>query len=178
MARCNIFLVDGNMRFQKRLRGDLRERGCTVFTTSVQVPNLGLAEKRKMQAAAVDVSTHGGAGLNLIPTLRSMRPDLRIIALAAYADTVSALEAMRRGANFYLCHPVDADDVLTALTDGRVLGERFARTVGSLSLAVVEWHHIQRVVMDCAGNISASARQLRIARRTLQLRLRRGPPVD
>jgi two-component system response regulator RegA len=35
----------------------------------------------------------------------------------------------------------------------------------------VEWEHIQRVLKDCGGNVSAAARALRMHRRTLQRKL-------
>lgn len=177
MTGGEIFLADGNHSFRERLAGELLSRGYKVSTTSVLSPALGLAESASV-GAAVDVGTHGGIGLGLVSNLRRLRPDLRIIALTAYGGTASALEAMRRGAQFYLYRPVDADDVLTALTDGRVQGPRFARPAGSPSLALIEWEHIQRVLVDCAGNVSEAARRLKISRRTLQLRLRRPPPEE
>jgi two-component system response regulator RegA len=51
-----------------------------------------------------------------------------------------------------------------------------SRDIITLSLAMVAWEHIQRVLFDCGGNISESARRLGIARRTLQLKLKKYPP--
>jgi two-component system, response regulator RegA len=39
-------------------------------------------------------------------------------------------------------------------------------------LAEVEWEHIRRVLTACGGNISVTARVLRIDRRTLQRKLK------
>lgn len=44
------------------------------------------------------------------------------------------------------------------------------------SLAKIQWDHIQRVLGACGGNVSRSARVLGIARRTLQLKLKKHPP--
>jgi two-component system response regulator RegA len=44
------------------------------------------------------------------------------------------------------------------------------------SLARAVWEHMQRVLADCDGNVSAAARRLGIARRTLQLKLKKYPP--
>jgi two-component system response regulator RegA len=46
----------------------------------------------------------------------------------------------------------------------------------TLSLAMVTWDHIQRVLFNCGGNISETARRLGITRRTLQLKLKKYPP--
>lgn len=39
----------------------------------------------------------------------------------------------------------------------------------------LEWEHIQRVLADCDGNISAAARRLGLHRRTLQRKLSKRP---
>ena len=44
------------------------------------------------------------------------------------------------------------------------------------SLARVEWEHIQRILTDCGGNISQTARILKIHRRSLQRKLSKYPP--
>jgi two-component system, response regulator RegA len=46
----------------------------------------------------------------------------------------------------------------------------------TLSLAMVAWEHIQRVLFSCDGNISETARRLGITRRALQLKLKKYPP--
>jgi len=40
----------------------------------------------------------------------------------------------------------------------------------------VEWEHIQRILLDCGGNISQAARKLGIHRRSLQRKLSKLPP--
>ena len=44
------------------------------------------------------------------------------------------------------------------------------------SLGRVEWEHIQRVLEDCAGNISRAAKLLGLHRRSLQRKLSKNPP--
>jgi two-component system response regulator RegA len=43
------------------------------------------------------------------------------------------------------------------------------------SLDRIEWEHIQRVLAENAGNISETARQLGMHRRTLQRKLQKRP---
>jgi two-component system response regulator RegA len=44
------------------------------------------------------------------------------------------------------------------------------------SLARVEWEHIQRILADCGGNISQTAKRLGMHRRSLQRKLDKYPP--
>jgi two-component system response regulator RegA len=45
----------------------------------------------------------------------------------------------------------------------------------TLSVPRLEWEHIQRVLGEKGGNISATARSLRMHRRTLQRKLAKRP---
>jgi two-component system response regulator RegA len=45
------------------------------------------------------------------------------------------------------------------------------------TLARAEWEHINRVLMDCNGNVSEAARRLGILRQSLQRRLRKHAPT-
>jgi two-component system, response regulator RegA len=45
------------------------------------------------------------------------------------------------------------------------------------TLARVEWEYIQLVLAGVGGNVSETARRLGIARRTLQLKLKKNPPA-
>ena len=44
-----------------------------------------------------------------------------------------------------------------------------------LSIARLEWEHIQKVLGECQGNISETARRLGMHRRTLQRKLAKRP---
>jgi two-component system response regulator RegA len=83
------------------------------------------------------------------------------------------VEAIRLGARNYICKPADTDEIMAA----------FASTpTGDLplqpnppSVQRLEWEHIQSVLNQHSGNISASARSLGMHRRTLQRKLRKYP---
>jgi len=84
------------------------------------------------------------------------------------------VEAIKLGATHYLAKPANADDVVAAL----------ARNDGDASIPVadnplsvdrLEWEHIQKVLADHDGNISATARALKMHRRTLQRKLAKRP---
>jgi two-component system response regulator RegA len=86
----------------------------------------------------------------------------------------TAVEAIKLGAVNYLAKPADTDQVLAAFaaTAGDPAAPVSARP---LSVNRLEWEHIQRVLHDNDGNISATARQLDMHRRTLQRKLAKRP---
>ena len=112
----------------------------------------------------------------LIPELRQLLPEARLIVLTGYGSIPSALEAVRLGADDYLLKPASADQVLAAL-EGHD-GPSARPAAGDLpSLARLEWEHIQRVLQQHDGNISQAARALHMHRRTLQRKLAKKPQL-
>jgi two-component system, response regulator RegA len=92
--------------------------------------------------------------------------------LTGYGSIATALEAVRLGASDYLSKPVDADEVTRALTEPN---SRESPPHPPPTLARVVWEHINRVLMDCDGNVTATAQALGIHRRSLQRKLAKFP---
>lgn len=79
------------------------------------------------------------------------------------------------GATQYLAKPVDADAIIAAFDDGE--GDAsLSIDARPLSVDRLEWEHLQKVLADHAGNVSATARALGMHRRTLQRKLGKHAP--
>ncbi len=61
-----------------------------------------------------DVVMPDGNGLDLIPSIRKRRPDLRIIAMSAKNTLLTAVRAAERGAFDYLAKPFDLNELIGA----------------------------------------------------------------
>jgi two-component system response regulator RegA len=117
----------------------------------------------------------GESGLVLIEKLIELDPNTRIVMLTGYASIATAIEAIKLGAVHYLAKPCDADAVVAALNKSNS-GDSAIPVGGSpLSIGRLEWEHIQRVLTEHQGNISATARALKMHRRTLQRKLGKHP---
>lgn len=94
--------------------------------------------------------------------------------LTGYASIATAVEAIKLGAVHYLAKPADADEVVAAFerNDGNATVPVEAKP---LPLSRLEWEHIQKVLTECGGNISETARRLSMHRRTLQRKLTKRP---
>jgi two-component system response regulator RegA len=170
-----ILLVDDDDVFRERLARALRERGYEVATAAEYDGALAAAAARKPDFAIIDLRMPGLSGLALIGPLHAIAPAARIVVLTGYGSITSAVEALRAGAHDYLSKPVDADQIIGALTGEPARPAEAAPTL-SPTLARAEWEHIQRILADCRQNISEAARRLGITRRTLQLKLKKYPP--
>jgi signal transduction histidine kinase len=67
------------------------------------------------QIALIDLNLGSSNGIDLIPDLRQVSPDLICIMLTGKADMESTIKALRRGANDYLRKPVNLDELLAVL---------------------------------------------------------------
>jgi two-component system response regulator RegA len=167
--------VDDDSTFRDRLVSALSARQLSAQGAGSPAEALGAAARFRPDRAVIDLRMPGGSGIDLIPGLLDINPEMEIVVLTSYGSIATALEAIRRGAADYLTKPADTDQILAAFDRS---GEASLPAPGSApSLARVEWEHIQRVLTDCGGNISQAARVLGIHRRSLQRKLSKYPPT-
>ncbi len=61
--------------------------------------------------AFVDIRLPDGSGLDLIPHLKKQNPDIQIIMITAFADSKTAVEAIKKGAIDYISKPFEIADI-------------------------------------------------------------------
>lgn len=174
-SRPSLLLVDDDGVFRERLAKALTARGCEVRTAPDAAAAVVLAEADSPELAVLDLRMPGESGLDLLRRLKAIDPTTRVLMLTGYGSIATAMEAVRAGAVHYLTKPVDADAILAAFSaEGPV---EDAGAEDTPSLARVEWEHIQRVLLDCEGNLSEAARRLGMHRRSLQRKAARKRPA-
>ncbi|RTR37811.1 response regulator [Shewanella canadensis] len=140
----------------------------------------GLLLARQFQPSHIllDMKLDEDNGLSLIEPLRKSLPDVTMVLLTGYASIATAVEAIRMGADNYLAKPVDTQTLLRALNAAPA--DMDVKSVDEVPLNPkrVEWEHIQQVLNANKGNVSATARQLGMHRRTLQRKLLKKPALD
>jgi len=170
----SLLLVDDDIALCEALRRALTRRGFDVTVAHTAAEGLTYAQERAPQYAVIDLKMPGDSGLTLIPRLQALSQSMRIVVLTGYASVATAVEAIKLGATHYLAKPVDADQVVAAF--GRDAGNpQQPLPEHPLSVERLEWEHIQRVLAENSGNVSATARSLNMHRRTLQRKLSKRP---
>lgn len=172
--RPDLLLVDDDATFREVLASALDKRGFAVRVAQDVASGLRAAEEASPEFAVVDLKMPGPSGLELVKHLKELDPHTRIVVLTGYASIATAVEAIKLGAIHYLAKPADADEIVAAFT--RVAGDAAAPVAPRpLSVNRLEWEHIQKVLAECGGNISETARRLGMHRRTLQRKLAKHP---
>lgn len=169
-----LLLVDDDSVFREVLARAMRKRGFDVTTAHDARSAIAQATLAQPSHAVVDLKLPGDSGLTVVQRLRELAPSARIVVLTGFASIVTAVEAIKLGATHYLAKPASADDVIRAL--GAASGKtETAINDSPLSVERLQWEHIQRVLQENKGNISATAKSLRMHRRTLQRKLAKRP---
>ncbi|HDL5319117.1 response regulator transcription factor [Pseudomonas aeruginosa] len=170
----HLLLVDDDPTFTRVLARAMSRRGLRVSTAGSAEEGLALAQQDTPDYAVLDLKMEGDSGLVLLPKLLELHADMRVVILTGYSSIATAVEAIKRGACNYLCKPADADDVLAALLSGHADLDTLVPE-NPMSVDRLQWEHIQRVLAEHEGNISATARALGMHRRTLQRKLQKRP---
>jgi len=170
-----LLVIDDDAAWRSVVGRALAARGYEVLTAESVEVGLQLAQTGKLAGAIVDLRLPGESGLDAVVRLRALSPELPIVVLTGYASIATAVEAVKLGATHYLARPVEVDAILQAF--GRTAGDtRVAAPEQPLSVERLEWEYIQKVLLEQAGNVSATARTLGMHRRTLQRKVAKRPP--
>lgn len=168
-------LVDDDDAFRGVLARALARRGAIVEQAADGASALDAAARTTPDAIVLDLKLGEDNGLALIAGLLERAPGARLVLATGYASIPTAVEAMRRGAWHYLAKPFTLDNLLHAFADRADDAPPPAPAEQPPPLRRLQWEHMQRVLSDCDGNVSAAARVLGIDRRTLQRQLQKKP---
>lgn len=173
-TKTNFLIVDDDLTLAGMLERVLQRRGFSTISASDAARALQLTNSYIFERAIVDLKLGSDSGLHLIRELKLRQPEMAIVMLTGYSSISTAVEAVKLGAVNYLCKPADADEILAAFGEQK---QQLSTepTYTPLSIDRLEWEHIQKILQENDGNISATARALGMHRRTLQRKLHKRP---
>lgn len=170
-----LLIVEDDADFAAALSRAMGKRGFETAVAHNAVEARSVAAAFSPSHAVVDLKLPGESGLAVVAALAACTPAPAIVVLTGYASIATAVEAVRLGARHYLAKPADADEILAALMRDQP-DAALDVSPEPLSVARLEWEHIHKVLNEHDGNISATARALKMHRRTLQRKLDKNPP--
>ncbi len=167
-----LLLVDDDAPLRRNLVRSLEREGYEVATAESLREAYDVAATFQPDFAVIDLNLADGHGMELVESLQTLRPGLRVVVLTGYDSIASSIVAAKAGAVGYLAKPVKPEELAAALA-GDV-----GTDVDDLPMSAdrVRWEHIQRVFEQCNRNVSETARRLNMHRRTLQRILSKRAP--
>ena len=170
----NLLLVDDDEVFCQVLSKAIMRREYNVEVAYSEDQAVEICAWQHPEFAIVDLRIDRDSGLNVIKRLIEQEQGIRIVVLTGYASISTAVESIKLGAIHYLTKPAQVDDIIQAFYfDEGNTGANISTQ--SMSTKRVEWEHLQKVLSDHQGNISAAARAMGMHRRTLQRKLAKKP---
>jgi len=170
-GKYKVLIVDSDDQHCSALGDSLARCEFEVFVSRSTKEALRVAVDEAVDHAVVELQSPGHEGLKLVEQILASNCDAKIVMLATHPSIATAVAAIKRGATHYLPKPVRPEEVIAAFehcngNDGIAVHPR------PLSLEAFIWEHIDRVLVENGGNVSAAARTLDMHRRTLQRKLR------
>ena len=173
-----LLIIEDDLALATVLVRRLSRQGFECQTCQDASQSLLVARHFNPSHILLDMKLAEHNGLLLIKPLRQQLPNVNMVLLTGFASIATAVEAIRLGADNYLAKPVDTQTLLNAFKV-----EPHAPTLNTiaeqpLNPKRLEWEHIQQVLATNNGNVSETARQLGMHRRTLQRKLLKKPTAD
>ncbi len=119
MTPPTVLVADDDRSIRTVLTQALGRSGYQVRTTSNAATLWRWVEDGEGDLVITDVVMPDENGLDLLPRIRRVRPDLRVIVMSAQSTLMTAVKAAQRGAFEYLPKPFDLKELLAVV--GRAL---------------------------------------------------------
>lgn len=166
-----LLIVEDDPLFSSLMADELMQQGFSVITAHDHQSAIELMRPTDLQLThcLLDLGLPSGSGLSLIAPLVEQHPFIKIVVLTGFANVPTAVEAIKLGALYYLSKPVDVEQVMKAFE--RESGDPATPLDTPSDLDTREREHVLAVLQRNQFNISISAKELGMHRRTLQRKI-------
>ena len=106
-----VLVIDDEPSIRRSLATCLARDGHAASSVATAEDAMAEIGRHIFDVAFVDLRLGASNGLDLIPTLLTAAPWLRVVVITAYATVDTAVEAMRRGASNYIQKPFSPDQI-------------------------------------------------------------------
>lgn len=172
----NYLIIDDDITFCSVLSRVLERLGNGVQIAHNGAQAINLCERSNdIQRIILDLKLEHESGLSILNNVKKILPNVDILILTGYSSISTAVEAIKLGAINYLCKPASANEIIMAFSSAQWRDSEVPLPAVPTSVNRLEWEHIQKILNDNDGNISATARSLGMHRRTLQRKLQKKP---
>lgn len=114
-----VLVVDDEDLIRRWLRESLSHVGYRVETASRGADALRQVEHADPAVVLLDLRLPDGDGIQLIPKLREIDPDIVVVIVTAYGEISTAVEAVKAGAYDFLEKPIDFEKLQIVLEKAR-----------------------------------------------------------
>ncbi|MGE4357706.1 MAG: sensor histidine kinase [Candidatus Omnitrophota bacterium] len=115
-----ILVVDDEENMCSALFDVLEGEGFVVSTASDKDEALRLLKNIEFDLLLLDIRLKGSSGIDLISTVKEIKPDIAVIIITGYPDLNSAIEGVRLGIADYLLKPISVDSLKASIQNALI----------------------------------------------------------
>lgn len=147
MKGARILIVDDETIARENLDHILKKEGYETVPAENGIAAIRELEKREFDLVLTDLKMQVVDGLQVLEKTKELYPDTEVIVITGYATVATAVEAMQKGAFFYLPKPVKIDEV-RVLVRQAIEKKSLKKEVAGLKLRIRE----QKETVFITGN--------------------------
>ena len=170
-----LLIIEDDEAFARTLARRLQKHGFDGHVESNEANVMPAIETISPDFVLLDMKLQTKSGLHFIEPIKVYKPNIKLVLLTGFASIATAVEAVKLGADDYLTKPADTLLIVQTLLGTEGVQKTELQSESRMSAERLEWEHIQQVLKANNGNVSETARQLNMHRRTLQRKLQKKP---
>lgn len=113
-----VLIVDDDESLSDALKGYLEHVHYQVCQAGNGAAALSTVRREPIGVALLDLRLKKESGLDLIPELKNIRPEMSVIMITAMGSIETAVEAMRLGADNFISKPIDCGGLVAVVAKG------------------------------------------------------------
>lgn len=118
MSKLKLMIVDDSNIIRRKIeRSNHIERLEFIGSAGNGVEALELFNEKQPDVVTMDITMPEMDGIECVEKLVALKPDILILVISALADKTTAIEAIRKGANGFLCKPFNDKELNEALEE-------------------------------------------------------------
>jgi two-component system response regulator RegA len=175
MTPPRLLVVEDDAALGDLLRRKFEELGWQVIhVATIDEARVCCRSGSPFSHCILDLNVGHQSGLRVIPEILGHNADCKIVVLTGYASVQTTIEAIKLGAIYLLAKPSGVQDILRAFSHSADPEHVRIDTHAKSGIAQHSWEAIQQTLRDNDFNVSKTAEDLGMHRRTLQRKLRKG----
>ncbi|PWT90448.1 MAG: DNA-binding response regulator [Acidobacteria bacterium] len=129
-----ILVVDDDLSLSEVLQRLLQQEGYQTAVAESGDAAMTAIRENPTDLVLLDLRLKQESGLELLPKLKAIRPEMSVIMITAVGSIEDAVEAMRLGADNFVAKPVDPPRLLTIVAKGLECGALRQKNISLESL--------------------------------------------
>ena len=141
----HILIIDDEPGIRDSLETLLTLEGFTVEMAPEGRSGLDLLASRQFDLLLLDLALPGDSGIDLLPRIKRLRPELPVIMITAYGTVGNVVDALRAGAENFVQKPWDNEKLLADIRSA-IARQRSAEEVVQLKRTLKQRYSFDNII--------------------------------